>query len=92
MPEKKKLFGALVLTALLGVLAGSFMLMPAFGGFGRNSQVPLYYIDHAFEETGSANVVNSIVWDFRGYDTLGEETVLFAATVGIVLLVRRRVV
>ena len=50
----------------------------------------MYYIQNGLEKTGSANIVNSIVWDFRGYDTLGEETVLFTATIGVILIIRRK--
>ncbi|MBW6451472.1 MAG: hypothetical protein K0B02_01965 [DPANN group archaeon] len=45
-----------------------------------------YYLNNGLEETGSANIVNSIVWDFRGYDTLGEESVLFIAATGVYFL------
>jgi len=34
------------------------------------------------------NVVSSIVFDYRGFDTLGEEFILFAAVMGIALLFR----
>lgn len=38
--------------------------------------------------TGAANVVTSVVWGYRGYDTLGEATVLFTAVVGVVMVFR----
>jgi len=41
-------------------------------------------------ENGSANVVTSVVVDYRGFDTLGEVTVLFTAAAGIGLLFGRR--
>ena len=34
------------------------------------------------------NVVAAIVFDYRGFDTLGEESILFAAVIGIALLLR----
>ncbi len=37
-------------------------------------------------ETGAANVVTSVVWDYRAYDTLGEATVLFTAVCGALML------
>jgi len=36
----------------------------------------------------TANTVTAIVFDYRGIDTLGEELILFAAVVGVVLLLR----
>ncbi len=44
----------------------------------------------AIEESGANNVVTSVVFDYRGYDTLGEATVLFTAIAGIMLLFGRR--
>ena len=39
-------------------------------------------------EAGGRNVVNVILVDFRGFDTLGEITVLAVAGAGVVNLVR----
>lgn len=43
-------------------------------------------------ENSSANTVTSVVLDYRGFDTLGEVTVLFAAVAGagLILAARRR--
>src|SRR3546814_6664888 len=35
-----------------------------------------YFMEHAYSEGGGTNVVNVILVDFRGFDTLGEITVL----------------
>ncbi|MFI8521854.1 hydrogen gas-evolving membrane-bound hydrogenase subunit E [Streptomyces sp. NPDC085481] len=40
-------------------------------------------------EQRTANAVASVTFDLRGFDTLGEESVLFAAVLGAVLLLRR---
>jgi multisubunit Na+/H+ antiporter MnhB subunit len=47
------------------------------------------YIALGLEKTGAANVVAAIILDFRGYDTLGEATVLFTAVVGVLTIMRR---
>lgn len=49
-----------------------------------------YYLAHAQEETGANNAVTSIVFDYRGFDTLGEATVLVCAVMGVGLALRRR--
>jgi multisubunit Na+/H+ antiporter MnhB subunit len=49
-----------------------------------------YIIEHAQNETGANNAVTSVVFDYRGYDTLGEATVLFTAIAGVVALFHRR--
>ncbi len=46
------------------------------------------YIEGAAEKTGSANLVTGVVFDFRGYDTLGEATVLVTAVLGVLTILR----
>jgi multicomponent K+:H+ antiporter subunit A len=46
-----------------------------------------YHLANSLEQAGGGNVVNVILVDFRGYDTLGEITVLAIAAIGIVALV-----
>jgi len=46
-------------------------------------------ISNAQTETGANNAVTSVVFDYRGFDTLGEATVLFTAVAGVVMLFRR---
>ena len=47
-----------------------------------------YFIENAKPGGGGYNVVNVILVDFRGYDTLGEITVLGVAALGIVALLQ----
>ena len=47
------------------------------------TKVGRYYIDEGIKETGSANIVTSVVVSYRGFDTLGEVTVLFIAAIGL---------
>lgn len=46
------------------------------------------YIEGAAEKTGSANLVTGVVFDFRGYDTMGEATVLVTAVLGVLTILR----
>ncbi len=46
------------------------------------------YIEGATGRTGSANLVTGVVFDFRGYDTLGEATVLVTAVLGVLTILR----
>lgn len=48
-----------------------------------------YYIRHAYHDTHSPNMVTAILADYRGYDTLGEETVILTAGIICFLLLRR---
>jgi len=59
--------------------------------FGRAlMRVSDFYIKNALNKTGAANIVTSIILDFRAYDTLGEATVLFASVMGVLALMRKK--
>ena len=47
------------------------------------TKVGKYYIDEGIEQTGATNIVTSVVISYRGFDTLGEVTVLFIAATGL---------
>jgi multicomponent Na+:H+ antiporter subunit B len=42
------------------------------------------------EERHMANTVSAVVFDYRGFDTMGEELILFAAASAVALLLRER--
>ncbi|MBN2101678.1 MAG: hypothetical protein JW716_02285 [Candidatus Aenigmarchaeota archaeon] len=71
--------------SVLCIFLVSFISIFTYSGFGynENNKVSHYYLENSLEHTGSANVVSAIVWDFRGFDTMGEETVLFTVLVGV---------
>jgi multicomponent Na+:H+ antiporter subunit B len=48
-----------------------------------------YYIRNAYKDTHTPNMVTAILADYRGYDTLGEETVILTAGLICFLLLRR---
>ncbi len=48
------------------------------------------WIEKGLEETAVTNMVTYGLADYRGYDTLGETTVIFTAGVSVILLLRRR--
>lgn len=50
---------------------------------------PAHYIRRAKEEAHTDNMVTAILADYRGYDTLGEETVILTAGLICYLLLRR---
>jgi multicomponent Na+:H+ antiporter subunit A len=49
-----------------------------------------YYLENSYEEAGGKNVVNVILVDFRGLDTMFEITVLGIAALGIYAMVKLR--
>ena len=46
------------------------------------------YITGGVEGTGSINLVTGVLFDYRGFDTLGEATILFTAVMGILAILR----
>lgn len=48
------------------------------------------YLEKTLEETATPNAVTSVLADYRGYDTLGETTVIFTAGISCILILRMR--
>ncbi len=45
-----------------------------------------HYLEQSVSETGLPNAVTSVLASYRGYDTLGEVTVVFTAGIAVLLL------
>jgi multicomponent Na+:H+ antiporter subunit A len=78
----------LLVAGTVGVFAAVFSLVAASARTA--DPVSDVYVETAYSEAGGRNVVNVILVDFRGFDTLGEITVLVIAALGIITLVRAR--
>lgn len=65
--------------------------LPAFGlaDTPMNTGVGLDYLNRNYDETHIPNVVTSVLASYRGFDTLGETTVIFTAGIGVLLLLKR---
>jgi len=74
------------LIAFLACACLSIKNLPAFGE--PIMKVSKSYIENGLKETGAANLVSAIILDYRGYDTLGEATILFTAIVGALAVLR----
>ena len=63
--------------------------IPGFGAPDAPSQthVARYYIENAMPDTGVPNTVTAVLASYRGFDTLGEVTVIFTAAVAVLLLI-----
>jgi multicomponent Na+:H+ antiporter subunit B len=72
-------------------LVFAFLAVQDLPPFGQPLlRVSKEYLQTGLQKTGAANVVTSIVLDFRAYDTLGEATVLFTSILGAFVVLRRR--
>lgn len=86
----RQVVGLILLLVLVAFLVWG-MLPPIMHDFGYPpSDMDDYIIENAQEETGSNNVVASVVFDYRALDTYGEATILFTAVMGVLLLLRTR--
>lgn len=76
----------------VAVAAAVFAFVLTLAATGARSEQPISteYLSRAASDAGADNVVNAIVVDFRGFDTLGEITVLVVASLGVAALVRVR--
>jgi multicomponent Na+:H+ antiporter subunit B len=72
------------------VLVWGTLSLPPFGTADMiiNKHVVPRYLADTIKETNVPNVVTSVLADYRGYDTLGETTVIFTAGIGVMLLLR----
>ena len=78
---------------LVVIVAGMAMFfaigdMPAYGDVHSpaNSYVGMDYIARTADEIHIPNVVTAVLGSYRGYDTFGEAVVIFAAGLGVLLL------
>jgi multicomponent Na+:H+ antiporter subunit B len=77
---------ALGMAGVAALLVAAYLELPAFGGDSHP------YGDRAVRASlahRTANVISSVNFDQRGFDTLGEESILFAAVLGTVVLLRQ---
>jgi len=81
-------FSGLVTTVLIYGTYG----LPEFGLATTPVQtfVAPHYLSQSIAETTVPNVVTSVLGTYRGFDTLGETAVVFAAAIGVLLLLTRR--
>lgn len=88
MSDRVRLLAFLIFGGLFaGLYCYSSMDLPAWG-FYRG---PYGYViaNIAVYQRHATDVVNAINYDYRGFDTLGEEFILFTAVLGVMLLLRR---
>jgi len=67
------------------------MLLPPMGGLNNPTAVNVIprYLERGVEEAGAENIVTGIILNYRGYDTMGEVTVIFSALAAVLAIVSR---
>lgn len=76
------------LLLLFAVLLGAGSGLPAFGdpASPAATHVARHYVEHAYHDAHTPNIVTVMIADYRGFDTLGETMVVFAAGLACALL------
>ncbi|WP_277553189.1 DUF4040 domain-containing protein [Halobaculum limi] len=86
---------ALGVSALLvAALATTLSALPPIGSSSTpvaTSRVTQYYLANSYEQTGVENAVTAVLAAYRGFDTLGEAVVVFAALIGLLVVLDRGV-
>ena len=91
LPSRRRWVPLMAAISAVGLLVYGTFGLPEF----NNPLAPIHqhvaprYLAEAVPETGVPNVVTAVLASYRGYDTLGETTVVFTAGVGVIALLRR---
>ena len=88
--NSKFAFCIMILLILIFIYLVSFM--PLYGDFNApaHNHIAAYYLSNAGEDIGIKSVVASILASYRGYDTLGETLVIFAAGLCVILILNTK--
>ena len=82
----KTAVAVLILAVIFVSSIFAFKELPSFGE--PIVRIAERYLGKGLQETGSANLVTSVILDYRAYDTLGEITVLFTSILGAFAILR----
>jgi multicomponent Na+:H+ antiporter subunit B len=90
-PVRRPMLPFFVVLVTGGVLVYGTSDMPPFGQPDNPAHLHVAprYIEESGHEVGPPNIVTSVLASYRGYDTMGETTVIFTAVVGVLLLLHR---
>lgn len=86
------IFGSLLVYGSLGLPNRGDADAPANRRYSASGSVNAasYHIQNAYKDAATPNMVTVILADYRGFDTLGEEVVIFTAGIICFLLLRKR--
>ena len=90
-PQHRPILPLFVVLVTGAALVYGTLDLPPFGAADNPVQQHLApeFIEGSEHDIGIPNVVTSVLASYRGYDTMGETTVVFTAVVGVLLLLAR---
>ena len=88
----KIFFATLLCLVLIGILIFAGYNLPLYGKEDSpvQSHLTRYYLENTATEIGVPSLVAAILASYRGFDTLGETTVILIAGIAVVLILARR--
>ena len=86
-PRQRRWFFVVAAAGLVACYLWAFTGLPGFGNYpGPYGQTIL---GQAVQQTHATGVVSAVNFSYRGFDTLGEEFILFAAAAGMSVVLRK---
>ena len=91
-PRHSNILPLLAVLITGGMLVYGTMDLPPFGAADNpaHQHVAPRYVHETPEAIGIPNIVSAVLASYRGYDTMGETTVVFTAVVGVLVLLMGR--
>jgi multicomponent Na+:H+ antiporter subunit B len=86
-PAQRRLMFGLAVAGLAAFYLWGLSGLPGFGDY--RGPYGLVILRLAVQQTNATGVVSAVNFDYRGFDTVGEEFILFAAAAGTGVVLRR---
>lgn len=88
----RKILAAILCLIFIAFLTFASLDLPKFGApiTPVNKHVSEYYLKNTHQDIGIPSVVAAILASYRGFDTLGETTVILIAGLGVLVIISRR--
>jgi multicomponent Na+:H+ antiporter subunit B len=86
-PRQRLWFFAVAAAGLVACYLWAFTGLPGFGDYPGPYGEAILRV--AVQQTNATGVVSAINFEYRGFDTVGEEFILFAAAAGMSVVLRR---
>lgn len=90
--KTRKILAIILCTGFIGFLTFASIDLPLYGESNTpvHSHLSKYYIENTKNDIGIPSIVAAILASYRGYDTLGETSVILIAGLAVVLILARR--
>jgi multicomponent Na+:H+ antiporter subunit B len=88
-PQKnKKIFAITFCTLIAFVIIYAIQDLTPYGiyNYSLHDHLNNYYIENTYNEIGIPSFVSAILASYRGYDTLGETTVILTAAIAVLII------